>query len=128
MTTGRHTTKEIGDGGETLATEALTAAGYAIVERNVRVGNVEVDIVAQNHDRLVFVEVKTSKADSMDWRYGIDRAKIRRLARAGATYVRSRELPYEVQIDAILVTSRPDGAGCDVEHLRDIALPPMCRR
>lgn len=128
MSSDRPTTRQTGDGGESLAAEVLAAAGYAIVERNARIGNVEVDIIAQHHNRLVFVEVKTRKADALDWRYGIDAAKIRRLARAGATYVRSRNLPYEVQIDAVLVTLRADGSLPDVEHIADITLPPMRRR
>lgn len=121
------TTKQIGDRGEALAIEALTAAGYAIVDHNLHIGDVEVDVVAQHHNRLVFVEVKTRKADSLDWRYGIDSAKIRRLARAGATYIRSRNLPYELQIDAILITMMPDGTA-RTEHLPDITLPPVRRR
>ena len=40
------TTKEIGNAGESLAAELLVAKGYAIVERNVVIGKVEVDIVA----------------------------------------------------------------------------------
>lgn len=128
MSSDRPTTRQTGDGGESLAAEVLASAGYAIVERNARIGNVEVDIIAQHHNRLVFVEVKTRKADALDWRYGIDAAKIRRLARAGATYVRSRNLPYEVQIDAVLVTLRADGSLPDVEHIADITLPPMRRR
>lgn len=120
-------TKSIGNAGEALATELLTAAGYAIVERNAVVGRVEVDIIAQHHNRIIFVEVKTRGADTLDWRYGIDSAKIQRLARAAAGYVRSRNLPHEVQIDAILITNQADGT-CSAEHIPDISLPPLRRR
>ncbi len=120
-------TKIIGNQGEDLATELLTAAGYAITDRNLRIGTVEVDIVAQHHNRMIFVEVKTRKADPEDWRYGIDSNKIRRIARAGANYVKSRNLPHEVQIDAILITNMPDGTA-SAQHIPDITLPPVRRR
>ncbi len=120
-------TTEIGHRGEDAATELLTAAGYAIVDRNVLIGNVEVDIIAQHFNRIVFVEVKTRKADSPDWRYGIDSAKIRRLSRAAATYVRSRNLPHEVQIDAILITNHPDGTAT-ADHYPDTPIPPLRSR
>lgn len=116
--------RELGYAGEELACQALIAKGYAIIDRNARIGNVEVDILAQAATRLVVVEVKTRRADHLDPRFGIDRAKILRLCRAGAAYVVSRNLPLEVQIDVVLITNNPDGTS-KIEHIEDIALPPM---
>lgn len=121
------TAKSIGTSGEELAAEELAGKGYAIVERNARVGKVEVDIIARRDSRLVIVEVKTRAAGHLDERFGIDRDKVRRLCRAGATYVKSHNLPMEVQIDVILITNHADGRR-EVEHLEDIALPPRRRR
>lgn len=121
------TTKEIGNAGEELACQALIAKGYAIIDRNARIGNVEVDILAQAGGRLVIVEVKTRRSDHVDERFGIDREKILRLCRAGATYVKMKNLPLEVQIDVVLITNNPDGTS-EIEHIEDIALPPMRRR
>lgn len=121
------TTKNIGDSGEQLAYEELAAKGYAIIDRNARIGNVEVDILAQHGTRLVIVEVKTRRDDHLDVRFGIDREKILRLCRAGSTYVKMKNLPLEVQIDVILITNHPDGTA-EVEHLEDIAMPPRRRR
>jgi putative endonuclease len=121
------TTKAIGNVGERVATELLTSVGYAIVERNARIGNVEVDIVARHANRLVIVEVKTRRDDHLDDRFGLDAAKLRRLARAGSTYVRMHNLPLEVQIDAVLITNHFN-APPTVEHIPDILLPPFRRR
>lgn len=118
---------QIGKIGEDLACEYLTGQGYAIVKRNAVVGNVEVDIIAQRNGRLIIVEVKTRKADHLDERFGLDREKLRRLCRAGSTYVKMLNLPLEVQIDAILIVNNPDGTS-SIEHLEDIALPPRRRR
>lgn len=121
------TTKDIGNTGEQLATETLTAKGYAIIDRNLRIGNVEVDILAQLNNRIVIVEVKTRNEDHLDERFGLDREKLRRLARAGDSYVRLRNLPHEVQIDAVLITNFNDGH-TEIEHIEDISMPPMRRR
>lgn len=126
MTTDDLTTKRIGDAGERLAEELLTAKGYAIVERNCRMGRVEVDILAMSHNRVIIVEVKTRSEDHLDSRFGLDREKLRRLARAGDTYVRMKNLPHEVQIDVVLITNHADGTA-EAEHIEDIALPPMRR-
>lgn len=116
-------TKDIGNAGEQEATELLTGKGYAIVDRQIRIGRVEVDILAQKGNRIVLVEVKTRKEDHLDDNFAIDREKLFRLSRAADTYVRMKNLPHEVQIDAILITNHPDGTRTLV-HIEDIALPP----
>lgn len=121
------TTKEIGGHGEAMARELLIAKGYAIVQTNAVVGRVEVDIIAQNAHRIVFVEVKTRRDDHLDDNFAIDSTKLQRISRAADTYIRSRNLPHEAQIDAILITNHPDGTS-SIDHLEDIYLPPLRRR
>lgn len=116
-------TKDIGNAGEQAAVELLTGKGYAIVDRQVHIGNVEVDILAQKGGRIVFVEVKTRREDHFDDDFSINREKLARLARAADSYVRMKNLPHEAQIDAVLVTNHPDGT-TTLTHLEDIALPP----
>lgn len=121
-------TKDIGNAGEQEAAELLTGKGYAIVDRQVRIGRVEVDILAQKGNRIVLVEVKTRREDHFDDDFAIDREKLFRLSRAADSYVRMKNLPHEVQIDAVLVTNHPDGT-CSLVHLEDITLPPRrCSR
>ncbi len=45
--------------GENLAARHLKRAGYRILERNVRLGRFEVDIIARDGDTICFVEVRT---------------------------------------------------------------------
>ena len=49
------TTIDIGQRGETLATEWLRQRGYYIVERNWRIGHYEIDIIAERFDTLHFI-------------------------------------------------------------------------
>ena len=45
--------------GEERAARYLEALGYEILQRNFRTRRGEIDIVAQNRDRVAFVEVKS---------------------------------------------------------------------
>ena len=51
--------KRLGVRGEDIACKYLENLGYEIIERNVRYPAGELDIVAREDDRIVFVEVKT---------------------------------------------------------------------
>ena len=63
--------------------DMLVGLGYAIVERNWRVGHLEIDIVASARPYSFFVEVKTRAADSPeDPLDAIDRRKQAHMAAA----------------------------------------------
>lgn len=59
----------LGMAGETLAATYLAGRGYRILERNARLGHLEIDIIAMdpNNEILVFVEVKTRRAADPDF-------------------------------------------------------------
>jgi putative endonuclease len=50
--------QELGKLGEDLAVSALTARGYAILDRRYRTRHGEIDIVAEDCGTIVFVEVR----------------------------------------------------------------------
>lgn len=50
-----------GDLGEEAAVRYLVREGYHLIARNWRAGRNEVDIIAEQHGLLVFVEVKTRR-------------------------------------------------------------------
>ena len=58
------TTKQIGDIGERVATKLLKKKKYKILERNLREGRCELDIIASNREFIVFVEVKTRSTEN----------------------------------------------------------------
>lgn len=76
--------------GESLVAALLEERGFSILERNARVGRLELDIVAKQKTVLVFVEVRTRTSDL----YGgaeetIDRAKQARIRRAATGWVKA---------------------------------------
>lgn len=84
----RKNTRKIGSFYERQAEEFLKAQGYEILERNFRCRLGEVDLIAFEKERLVFVEVKYRK----DGTFGtpadaVDRRKQRRISNVAAYYL-----------------------------------------
>ena len=90
---------------EDLAVESLCAAGWLIIQRNVRVSGLEIDLLAHDERRLlVAVEVRA--------RLSVGELGPRALlgARKVAALVRQREaLPELCRIDLLLVIGPPNG-------------------
>src|SRR5687767_3717147 len=51
--------QRLGERGESMACDALEQSGYAIVARRYRTRFGEIDVIADDHGTVVFVEVKT---------------------------------------------------------------------
>ena len=76
---------------ESLAAAFLCLRGYTIRDRNVRLGPLEIDLVAEHGDVLAVVEVKFREKPAMGGASGaVNPAKVRRLETAAVRYVRSR--------------------------------------
>lgn len=115
-------TAELGRAGEELAASHLSACGWQIVERNLRLKQGELDIVALAHTTLVFVEVKTRRS----FVTGVPQAavtpdKLRRLRRLAGEYLMERSTPHrDVRIDVVAVHAHLDGT-FSIEHLEAVS-------
>lgn len=116
---------ECGRIGEAIAGQYLTLIGYAIIERNLRIGRNEIDIVASDGDCLVFVEVKTRRSN----RFGgpadaVGRDKLLGMRRAAGRYInrsgRFREFA-EFRIDVVAIELDRPGDRLIVDHLRGVS-------
>ena len=83
----------LGKTGEDLACRELERRGYVIIARRYRRRGGEFDIIARDHETLVFVEVKARQdhafgaaAEAIDW------LKRRRMARLAVEYVMRHRL------------------------------------
>ena len=77
--------RALGAAGEMRAAKLLARRGYRIVERNVRVGGVEVDLIVRRGPLIAFVEVKTRRSMAFGRpELAVDAAKQARLVRAAA--------------------------------------------
>lgn len=104
---------------EDLAHRYLQAKGFQVVERNwvdpARRG--EVDILAWDGDRLVFVEVKSRRnAEFGDPERAIGEEKIKRLRRAAWFLLRRWRIPEEkARFDLVTVLFEP----FEIRHIPD---------
>ena len=109
----------IGRDAETAAAEHLTRAGFRILERNVRLGHGEIDLVCRDGDVVVFVEVKCRRATWGDApAAAVSWHKQRRLTRLAQHYLKWRRLDgARCRFDVVSVTLEADGR-LDIAHLR----------
>ncbi|MDD2961971.1 MAG: YraN family protein [Muribaculaceae bacterium] len=114
---------EFGKLGEKIAAEYLITKGYTIREQNWSCGKVEIDVVAELHQRLVIVEVKTRSSDYVDPLDSIDKKKQHNLVRAANAYINYWDLDMEVQFDIITIVGTP--TDYKLEHIPDAFYPPL---
>jgi len=88
-----HTRAELGHRAETLACEHLERAGFEIIARNVRVGRLELDVIARRGRLLVFCEVRSRRSDrTMTPAQSITPTKVSRVRQAAARWLREGKL------------------------------------
>jgi putative endonuclease len=115
MADSRHA---LGRAAEEAAAEFLRRAGLAVVERNVRFGEGEIDLVCRDAGVVVFVEVKCRRAGwdeapgaAVSWH------KQRRLTRLARHYLKRRRLERaRCRFDVVAVTLTA-GGGLAVRHV-----------
>lgn len=117
---------EVGHWGEELAREYLIVHGYTIAGENMRIGNVEVDIVAYKDSAICFVEVKTRTGEYEDPADAVDSKKRQRLVKAADVWVRALDIKHEPQFDIIVIKGTPENY--TLEHIPDAFFPSLNNR
>jgi putative endonuclease len=111
--------RALGDLGERLAEQHLLAKGYTIRERNFRIREGEIDLIAENAGTLVFIEVRARRGARMGAAIeSLTPVKQRRLVALAEAYGQSRDdLPDDQRIDVIALDLAPDGKLLSIEHV-----------
>ena len=96
---------ELGRLAEEAVAQHLEQLGYQLIARNVRVGRLELDVIAARGRTIVFCEVRARSSDAvMDPAESIDRAKVAKVRRAAAEWLRAQEVHFqEIRFDAASV-------------------------
>lgn len=110
---------DLGAFGERVAVAHLEAKGYRIRDRNFRIREGEIDIIAEVGGTVAFVEVRTRRGDSRGTAAeSVTPAKAARLLAAAQAYAQADETcPADQRIDVIAVSLAPDGQVLRVEHI-----------
>jgi putative endonuclease len=117
---GKDARLALGRCAEDAAAAHLARAGFNIVERNVRLGHGEIDLVCRDGDVVVFVEVKCRRADWGDSpAAAVSWHKQRKLTRLAQHYLKWRGLEdRRCRFDVVAVTV--DAAGrMAIAHVRN---------
>lgn len=117
---------ELGSWGEQTACDYLTSQGYAIVARNYKIANHEIDIIATKGSRIAFVEVKTRRSAMVDPALAVNRQRISRMTTAANAFMRSNNVPYSPQFDVITIVGMP--GSYEIKHYPDAFRPPLRTR
>ena len=118
MSQQQQPTRTVGAAGERLAEWFLAHRGYRTLERNLRIGRFEVDLVVEKGTWIVLVEVKTRSASSWGGAPGALRSGQRaRLAAAAGGYASRFGPDRALRFDVITVEE--SATRLVIEHWRD---------
>jgi len=101
---------ETGRGGEEIAALFLAKKGLAVLDRNVRFRNAELDLVAEEGETLVFVEVRRRRSGEPGLAAASVTARKRsRVVRAARLWLsrHPREAARPVRFDVVAVEGEP---------------------
>lgn len=112
----------LGKIGEDRAAKLLIDKGYQLLDRNWKIGDLEMDIIAQQEDTIVFVEVKTRKSDH--WgapESAVDELRKRRLTACANAYLKFKRLdnPWRFDIISIILNEEQE----EINHIEEAFQP-----
>ncbi|MBQ7530079.1 MAG: YraN family protein [Paludibacteraceae bacterium] len=122
---------EIGHLGENAACEYLVQHGYRIRERNWRLGNIEIDIIAENKTSIVFVEVKTRTTTfaGVNPELYVDEHKRRFMTVAGNAYLKQNRIDKNLQFDICgILWDSATNAPKEIHYYEDAFSPKLRTR
>ncbi len=113
--------RSLGEFGENLAAHHLERKGYAILARNHRTREGEIDIIAQTGNTVAFVEVRTRRGARMGTAAeSITPAKSQRLVLLAEAYASQRPgLPEGRRIDLVAIDLAADGRLLSLRHIEN---------
>lgn len=117
-----HWKQALGRHGERKACKYLQKLGYRILGTNYRCKAGEIDIIAADHETLVFVEVKTRSSDQFGTpQEAVTPAKLRSVRQAAQYYlIESSAHDTPVRYDILALTIGQNGKVKNIEHITNI--------
>lgn len=118
--------KQFGQKGEDIACEYLRKNGYKIIERNYRLRNAEIDIIAldisEKSHVVAFIEVKTRTSNSYGEPFeAIGYYKLQAMNRAALYYQMTHpNIPKLLRLDAISILINDSDQISQVKLLKNI--------
>jgi len=113
----------VGTKGEDMVARFLQKNGFIIIKRNYQCRYGEIDIIAENHDYILFVEVKTRKKDSLvPPEFAVDAKKQQRIRLTAEDYLSKYDCELQPRFDVALVSvdDKPkNGSGYTLKYIEN---------
>ena len=122
-------TNPIGIKGEEEAANMLKAKGLKVIEHNWRMGHLEMDLIAEGKEEIVFVEVKartSTFSDLLPEEY-VDEDKKRRMIAAANGYIKYHHVNKSPRFDIIGIVVNPETEEITYRCHMENAFAPMLR-
>lgn len=114
--------KNRGEWGEKEAIKYLRENGFTILETNWRAGKLEIDIIAQNSDKIVFIEVKARGGDEFgEPETAVTLKKQRFIIKAANHYITENNINLEARFDIVGILAKDNKI--IVKHIPDAFYP-----
>lgn len=119
----------IGQKGEQIACEIMEAKGFKIIQRNWKMGHLEMDIIAGNKTDIIFVEVKTRTSTfGGQPEEAVDLLKRKRMVAAANAYIKYYQEERRPRFDIIGILLNNAGEIEKITHLENAFIPPLKTR
>lgn len=114
---------QLGEEGEKIAIRYLKSKGYIIHHTNWRMSHLEIDVIAEDNDELVFVEVKTRSSNQFgEPEDAVDYKKEKDLIRLANVYLENLQIEVLSRFDIISIILSDSES--NITHFED-AFSPM---
>lgn len=113
--------------GEEITKDYIAGKGFPVTEQNWRCGNrLEIDLISQQGDEMVFVEVKTRNGKYNSPEDALDEKKIKQIVRAANAYLNQCDREYNARFDVALVEGSPEDY--EFTYIANAFVPPLTAR
>ena len=118
---------EWGRMGEQITRDYLARNGHPVTDSNWRCGNrLELDIISQQGDEMVFIEVKTRNGKYNSAEDALDEKKIKQIVKAANAYLKGLERQYDARFDVALIEGSP--SDYEFTYIENAFIPPLTAR
>lgn len=115
-------TKEFGAKGEELAVQFLKNKNYIIKERNWQFGHLEIDIIAEYQDTIIFIEVKSRSGTYFEQPFqAVTLKKQKLIIKAANAYIDKHEIDLEARFDIMSIVF--ENGKNHIDHIKDAFYP-----
>ena len=118
-----------GKSGEGLAISFLKKNGFNILDKNYRCPFGEIDIIALDKKKIVFIEVKMRKKSHISPKYSVNFTKQQKIIKTALHYLKENKIrKRDVRFDVLsIVLSLSSSKKTDVELVKNAFTTSDCR-